>query len=100
MRAPFDFDGDVAQALQTLQPLLVDRRLQRGFRHERDHGRAVTGANLPHMQIGDAVLTGFQTRTDGALQATVGADVKQRIRRYAFAPSARREARLLPPRTT
>ena len=34
MRAALDLDGDVAQALEIVQPLLVDRGLQRRIRHQ------------------------------------------------------------------
>src|SRR5215472_3856194 len=77
MRAALDLDGDVAQALQVVQPLLVDRGLQRRIRDQRNDGSAMTGPQLPDMQIGDAVLALLQPCTNVALQLPVESHVEQ-----------------------
>ena len=52
MRTQFDLNGDVTEAFDADEPLLVDRRLQRRIRHQRYHRGAMAGTDLPDMQIG------------------------------------------------
>src|ERR1700759_163865 len=75
MRATLDLDRDVAQFLEPGQPLLVDRRLQRCVRHQRDDSRAMAGADPPDMEVGDAIIAGLEPRADLAFEPAVDADI-------------------------
>src|SRR6185503_13780646 len=77
MRAAFDFDRDVAERFQIMQPLLVVCRRQGRLREQRDDRSAMTWADLPDVQVGDAVLAGFQPRANGTFELPVGADIEQ-----------------------
>ena len=61
MRTGLHLDRDVAQPAQAAEPALVGRGRQRVVRYHRDHGGAMAGADLPQMQIGDAVALGLKT---------------------------------------
>src|SRR5215813_3562025 len=71
VHAALDLDGDVAEALEIAQPLLVDRGLQRRIRDQRYHRGAVAGTELPDVQIGDAVVTLLQPHADRAFHVLV-----------------------------
>ena len=63
--------------MQAAEPALVVRRRQRVVRDQRDHGGAVAGADLPEMQIGDAVAARLQALADQAFHLAVVVDVEQ-----------------------
>src|SRR2546430_3112562 len=58
--AGLHFDRHVAQPMDPAEPALVLRWRQRVVRNKRDHGGAVAGADLPEMQVGDAVAARLQ----------------------------------------
>ena len=62
VRASLDLDRDVAETCQVSEPALVGGRRQRVIGNDRDNRRPMAGADLPQMQIGDAVAPGLRDR--------------------------------------
>lgn len=60
----FDFDRQMAETGNPGKPALVSSRRHRVIGHNRNNRGAVSGTDLPEMQVGDAVALGFQPFTN------------------------------------
>src|SRR5207342_49033 len=78
-----DLDGDVTEAGDPAQALLIGGRRLRPIGDDGDDGGAVPGADLPKMQVGDAVSVYLQALTNEALGASVGNHIEQHPARIA-----------------
>src|SRR5512144_2990087 len=75
--ARLDLDGDVAEACDPVEPLLVDGRGLRPIGDDGDDGGAVPWADLPKMQVGNAVPVDLQALANEALRALIGHHIEQ-----------------------
>ena len=72
-----DLDCDVTEAGETSEPRFVGAWRLRVTRDEHKHRRAVPRADAPHMQVGNAVVSGLQPLRDGRAEGGVGVHVEE-----------------------
>src|SRR5580704_183945 len=72
-----DFDGHMRKSGEALEPLLVDRRRLRRIGNDRgDHG-GVAGAELPKMQIGEAISIGLDAVANALRHRRIGNGIEK-----------------------